>query len=189
MLYSLIWHLRIFMTKFSWNLSFTSHVQIFVWTWPLLLGFLLMVLSYAGSKVISCNFFHHSFNYYYLQLLCNSGIVQGYFAVASWLWTTVLSYTIFSVISIGAVNFKLWHARVFCWTLPMILALLPISTNNYGTGSPDVQWCLIVARSNTPPGMTQFWHSSSGYFCPFSWWFSGRHLYTFGIEKRVVFQQ
>eukprot|EP01035_Chromulina_nebulosa_P041205 gene41205-55727_t len=51
------------------------------------------------------------------------GIVQGYFAVASWLWTTVLSYTIFSVISNGKVNFKLWHARVFCWTLPMILTL------------------------------------------------------------------
>ena len=80
------------------------------------------------------------------------------------MWTTVLSYTIFSVISIGAVNFKLWHARVFCWTLPLILTLLPISTNNYGAGSPDVQWCLIVARDNTPPGMTQFWAFAAFFF-------------------------
>eukprot|EP01035_Chromulina_nebulosa_P040064 gene40064-54163_t len=61
------------------------------------------------------------------------GIVQLYFTVCSWLWTLVLSYTIYSVIAEGKLWFKLWHVQSLCWIMPIILALLPLTTNTYGT--------------------------------------------------------
>ena len=93
------------------------------------------------------------------------GIVQLYFTVCSWLWTLVLSYTIYCVIAEGKLWFKLWHVQSFCWILPIILALLPLTTNSYGTKAPDLQWCLIVPRNDTPAGMTLFWT-----FVSFGFW-------------------
>lgn len=89
---------------------------------------------------------------------------QNYFAIASWFWTTVLSYSIFCVISKGRIWFKLWQARVLCWTLPLIITLLPLSTSNYGSGTPDAQWCLVVSRGNNPVDILIFWSYASFFF-------------------------
>jgi len=89
------------------------------------------------------------------------GIAQIYFAVCSWLWTLVLSYTIYCVISNGKIWFQLWHAQCLCWILPLILALLPMSTCAYSSGDPDLQWCLIVPLDNYPPIVAVLWAFAS----------------------------
>ena len=92
---------------------------------------------------------------------CCLGISQSYFAVCSWLWTLVLSYTIYCVVVKGKLWFQLWHVQCLCWTLPIVLALLPLTTNTYSANDPDLQWCLIVPRNDTPFGMTLFWAFAS----------------------------
>lgn len=87
--------------------------------------------------------------------------MQLYFALVSWLWTLVLSYTIFCIISDGKVWLKMWQAYILCWIWPAILALLPLTTDKYSSGDPAVQWCLIVPRKDTPTGMTTFWAFAS----------------------------
>ena len=111
-----------------------------------------------ASRYFSCLLLSKSYIHDYLK-----GTIQGYFAITSWFWTTALSYTIYSIISNGAIWYKMWHMKAFCWIFPAIVTLLPITTNDYGTGNPDVQWCLIVPRGNTPPIMNQFWNFA-GFF-------------------------
>ena len=93
-----------------------------------------------------------------------SGIAQVYFAVSSWLWTLVLSYTIYCVIVQGKIWFQLWHAQCLCWIWPLVLALLPLTTSTYSSLDPDLQWCLIVPRSGYPPAMAIFWGFASFFF-------------------------
>ena len=45
--------------------------------------------------------------------------------------------------------------------LPLVLALLPLTTNTYSSGDPDLQWCLIVPRSGYPSAMALFWAYAS----------------------------
>jgi hypothetical protein len=60
------------------------------------------------------------------------GISHVYFGLASWFWTTTLAYTIFCLISYGKIIIKLWQAYLICCMLPLLLAVLPFSTNSYG---------------------------------------------------------
>jgi hypothetical protein len=68
------------------------------------------------------------------------------------------------VIANGKIWFQLWQVQGLCWILPLILALMPLTTNIYSSGDPDLQWCLIAPRNNTPPAMTLFWAYASFFF-------------------------
>ena len=74
------------------------------------------------------------------------GIIQNYFALCSFFWTTMLSYSMFSIVKYGKPNLKLWQMQLICWLFPLVLTLLPLSSAAYGTGSSDFQWCIIVGK-------------------------------------------
>jgi hypothetical protein len=80
------------------------------------------------------------------------GAMAMYFPLASWFWTTMLSYTIYSIILNGKIIFPLWIAHVICWGLPLILTILPIASTTAVFGRPDnsnhYQWCMIVDKSD-----------------------------------------
>ena len=55
-----------------------------------------------------------------------------FFFPASWFWTAALVYQLRCV----AIHNKIWlrvrYLHMLCWTIPLILALAPLSTNTYG---------------------------------------------------------
>lgn len=57
--------------------------------------------------------------------------------------------------------------HAFAWGLPMFLALIPITTNNYGSSNYDTQWCVLTQRGNNWSWLTQFW----SYVAFFGWLF------------------
>jgi hypothetical protein len=112
-------------------------------------------------------------------------MAENYFALASWFWTTVLSYSIYCIIAEGKMRFKLWQAKIFCWGFPLVLIALPLSMVNYGSGDPDVQWCEFVQRSGSLPYAAVYW----SYWAFFVWLFLCVFLIIFwGTLIRIRYQ-
>uniref|UniRef100_A0A7S3H526 G-protein coupled receptors family 2 profile 2 domain-containing protein n=1 Tax=Spumella elongata TaxID=89044 RepID=A0A7S3H526_9STRA len=95
------------------------------------------------------------------------GVLQSYFAVCSWFWTTILAYRVYSIVSFGQCSLTMTQMHVFAWVFPMFLALIPITTNNYGSSAFDTQWCVLTRREDNPPWLTLFW----SYIAFFLWLF------------------
>lgn len=93
------------------------------------------------------------------------GTVQIYFALASFFWTTMLSFTLFSIISWGTVYLKMWKMHIFCWLFPLILTLAPLYSCVYTAPKIDTQWCLLVAKDGYPPSTAVLW----SYLSFFGW--------------------
>ena len=116
------------------------------------------------------------------------GILAIYFPLASWFWTTVLYYCVFSVVYFEKIVLNMFACQCFCWGFPLVLSLLPITTSNYGAASVNTQWCLIINRSDTPYGMTRFWSFASF----FGWFFVCILLmciWTVLIFRRMIWQE
>ncbi len=116
------------------------------------------------------------------------GICQIYFAASSWLWTTVLSYSVYSIMRYERLYLSENYAHLLCWGLPLIMALVPISTSNYGAPDPDYQWCIWVSRAGTPNWTFAFWT----YVSFFGWFFLCVFLmvvWTVLIFIRLVWQK
>eukprot|EP01035_Chromulina_nebulosa_P062890 gene62890-86019_t len=63
--------------------------------------------------------------------------IQGfgvfYFPFASWLWTVMLVYQLRTLIISKSLHISMIWIHGICWGIPLILSLLPLSTNHYGT--------------------------------------------------------
>lgn len=59
------------------------------------------------------------------------GFVNLYFYPASWLWTTILVYFLYALATTGRVPLSEASVHLICWGLPMITALLVLTTNNF----------------------------------------------------------
>jgi hypothetical protein len=121
----------------------------------------------------STDYYFSSAPYYNVSLTASTrlllqGILQSYFAICSWFWTTILAYRIFAVVRHGSCQLNVYKMHLFAWGLPMILALIPITSNNYGSSNFDTQWCVLTRRGNNPYWLTQFW----SYVAFFGWLFA-----------------
>ena len=87
--------------------------------------------------------------------------------MCSWFWTTILAYRVYSIIRFGGCDLTQTQMHVVAWGLPMVLAVIPICTNNYGSSSFDTQWCVLTRRGHNPIWLTQFW----SYIAFFGWLF------------------
>jgi len=92
------------------------------------------------------------------------GILQSYFAMCSWFWTTILAFRVYSIVKFGKCSLTNVHMHIFAWGFPMFLTLIPISTNNYGSSAFDTQWCVLTQRGDNPQWLTLFW-SYVAFFC------------------------
>jgi hypothetical protein len=70
-----------------------------------------------------------------------------FFYKASWLWTTVLSYSIYNIAFFGSSEIKMVHAHAFCWGVSFVTTVLPLTTNTFGRESDDTNaelaWCSL----------------------------------------------
>ncbi len=95
------------------------------------------------------------------------GMCQIYFAISSWLWTTVLSYSIYSLMKYEKIYHSERATHILCWGLPLLLAVIPIANFDYGAPSPDYQWCYLTSRGAHPDWAFDFWSYASF----FGWFF------------------
>lgn len=105
-------------------------------------------------------------------------------------WTTAIAYMVFCIIhkaqKIKVDSKPLWAAT---FVLPVVLTLLPLTTETYGSPEED-DWCFVKERasSSSPPWTTLFW----SIFCFYGWLYLNvlvyivllavtlRHIYTMG---------
>lgn len=92
------------------------------------------------------------------------GLLQVAMAISSWLWATVLSFMIYRIVINGRFKFNMPVAHLLCWGLPVVLALLPLTTSRYGAAEVDYQWCVMVPRAGAPVWAVTFWSYASFFF-------------------------
>jgi hypothetical protein len=144
---------------------------------------LMISLADMGTSIISIWGFLES------GPLCTvQGIGAVFFPVASWCWTTVLSYSIFSIIRWERVTINLKYCHLICWGLPACCAFLPLTTSRYGPANINLQWCIILAKPDSPVWAEQFWIFAAffGWFAVFVVLMCGWALYIF---YRLIWQQ
>jgi hypothetical protein len=68
----------------------------------------------------------------------------------SWAWTTVLSYHLYCIVFHGFFVPRPLLMHILCWVVPLIMTLLPLSTNVYGRSSDDfvLGWCYLDGNEN-----------------------------------------
>lgn len=85
-----------------------------------------------------------------------SGFMSLYFYPASWLWTTMLVYFLYSLASVGKLPFTLELIHAICWGLPLLFTLLYLTTNTYGRKSDDPHF--LVCSYGGDPRTGFIWH-------------------------------
>ncbi len=55
-----------------------------------------------------------------------------YFPLASWLWTVMLVYQLKTLLILKMLHIPMIWIHGICWGIPLVLSLLPLSTNPYG---------------------------------------------------------
>jgi hypothetical protein len=96
------------------------------------------------------------------------GLMTNYFPLAGVFWTGVIGNLLYKVTGPSKnKNVNVFSNSVFvmCWFFPMVLTLLPLTTNSYGVIEEDGKsgWCFIVDRSDSPFWTAKFWTIQSFY--------------------------
>lgn len=95
------------------------------------------------------------------------GLVQNYFALSGWFWTTILTYRVYCFVRYGRCRLKKRYMHIICWGLPLFLTLIPLTTTDYGNDAPHAQTCVYVQRRGTEKWWVIFW----AYISFFGWLF------------------
>ena len=56
-----------------------------------------------------------------------------------------------------------WIVHTVCWGVPLVVSLLPFTTNMYGKFDDDDSWCFITDTSTSPSWGALFWELCSFY--------------------------
>ncbi|KAJ1440513.1 hypothetical protein B484DRAFT_443433 [Ochromonadaceae sp. CCMP2298] len=92
-------------------------------------------------------------------VMCSvQGLVQQFFYPASWFWTCMLSFLIYSLVTHGKIAMSQLQMHLICWTIPLFLTLLPLTTSDYGQAPEDDDFCWIQPRGGgRSENMAIFW--------------------------------
>lgn len=78
--------------------------------------------------------------------------------ISSAFWTTVILFQVYLVvIRNGRVLKDMFWIHVFCWGWPVVLALLPLTTNTYNNTDDESSWCFVASTRHSPPWGELFW--------------------------------
>lgn len=81
-------------------------------------------------------------------------LVTNYFYLVSIFWVTVTSFQVYSIIFSKEHLQNMLKYHVFCWGFPLIVTLLPLTTNTYGN---NPSWCYIKNTSYSPAYARFMW--------------------------------
>lgn len=79
------------------------------------------------------------------------------------LWTLVTAVQLYFIVERGRGIKDLCLCHVICWIFPLVVTLLPLSTNSYGKVSKSDAWCFITG-SDSNSSSTLLWQLFGFYF-------------------------
>ena len=87
------------------------------------------------------------------------GLLQQFFYPASWVWTVMIAYLLYSLVTKGKITIQEWQMHAICWTIPTLCAVLPLTTETYGHHANDDDWCWIQPSSvrSSSKELSQMW--------------------------------
>ena len=75
-------------------------------------------------------------------------------------WTTIAAYMLYRVVhNLNPIDIDSTFIQCACWGIPVILSLLPLTTDTFGNEDTDWGWCYIKSSSRSPEWTVSFWVS------------------------------
>jgi hypothetical protein len=93
----------------------------------------------ANSTVIFGEPYNH-------ELCFLQGLLQQFFYVASWIWTVIMTYLLYSLVTKGKITLPEWAMHFISWSVALLCTVLPLTTSTYGAQANDDDWCWIQPR-------------------------------------------
>lgn len=83
-------------------------------------------------------------------------LLTNIFPLSSIFWTTIISYILYNIIKCTKITISLnnnitsliW-IHLICWGIPIIVTLLPLTTETYGTYDGNDGWCFLEPGKNS----------------------------------------
>lgn len=88
---------------------------------------------------------------------------SNYFMLASRFFSIIIILELYYTVVIGKPFENYKKSIVVCVSLPLLVTLLPLSTENVGLRNPEGDWCYLVPRSGKPRATYSFWLLFSNY--------------------------
>jgi hypothetical protein len=79
-------------------------------------------------------------------------VVDQFFYPASWLWTVILTYLLYSLVAHGKISLAEWKMHLIVWGICTAITVLPLTTSTYGIQTDDDGWCWIQVSSHRSGG-------------------------------------
>jgi hypothetical protein len=92
----------------------------------------------------------------------SQGILTNVFTLSSIQWTTVMAFSLYSIVHYEKQVEVTPLVHAYCWLPPILASVLPLINSTYGNVG---NWCWVVDTKHTPPwgGMFWFWFSFYGW--------------------------
>jgi hypothetical protein len=90
------------------------------------------------------------------------GILTNVFTLSSIQWTTVMAFSLYSIVHYEKQIEVTPLVHAYCWLPPILATVLPLINSTYGNVG---NWCWVIDTKHTPPwgGMFWFWFSFYGW--------------------------
>jgi hypothetical protein len=86
------------------------------------------------------------------DLCATQAVLQQFFYPASWLWTVILTYLLYSLVAHGKISLAEWKMHLIVWGICIAITVLPLTTSTYGRHANDDNWCWIQVSSHRRGG-------------------------------------
>jgi hypothetical protein len=88
------------------------------------------------------------------------GVVQQFFYPASWLWTAVMTYLLYSLVVDGKISLSEWKMHLIVWGICTAITILPFTTSTYGHQEGIIYWCWVMPSKRDTGGKaaSNFWN-------------------------------
>jgi hypothetical protein len=90
----------------------------------------------------------------------SQGLLTNIFTLSSIQWTTVMAFSLFSIVHYEKQIDVTPLVHAYCWLPPILASVLPLINSTYGNVG---NWCWVVSTSHTPPWGETFWFWFSFY--------------------------
>jgi hypothetical protein len=82
------------------------------------------------------------------DLCTTQAVLQIFFYPASWLWTVILTYLLYSLVAHGKISLAEWKMHLIVWGICTGITVLPLTTSTYGHQADDDYFCWIHTSSH-----------------------------------------
>jgi hypothetical protein len=93
------------------------------------------------------------------ELCVLQAMTQQFFYPASWMWTVIMTYLLYSLVVYGRITIPEWKMHVIVWGICTTITFLPLTTSTYGKQNGDNFWCWIEPSSHYSASIvaTEIW--------------------------------